>query len=53
MKREERLRAALVNIAATADHTDHRYLICGKCMAAREVAGDDDALAKRKVRGPK
>jgi len=41
MKREDRLRAALVNIASTADHTDHRFLVCGKCMAVREVAVDD------------
>jgi len=50
MKREDRLRAALVNIAAVSDHTDHRYAVCGKCMAAREVAADDNS---RKPKAPK
>lgn len=38
MTREDRLRAALVDIAENSDHANHAYLICGKCMAVKALA---------------
>lgn len=46
MKREERLELALRNIAETADHVNHAFLVCGKCQAQKAL--DLDAKARRK-----
>ena len=48
MKREDRLHAALTLIAATADHVNHAYLICGKCQAVKALAADESAKRKPK-----
>jgi hypothetical protein len=42
MRREDRLHAALVEVAA-AEHVNHAYLICGVCIAKRALAADEKA----------
>lgn len=48
MKREDRLHAALAEIAETADHVNHGYLICGKCQAVKALERDEKTRRKPK-----